>query len=174
MKTILAPIDFSESSKLVIAEAVALARAMDARVVLLHVIPPRPEIPSEFSLRKVTAKVAGAAVYDAVQRLSHIQRQLAEREITVTTFHVSGIPSAAIVELAEEFQASYIVIGSHGHGELYDLIIGSTASSVLKEATCPVVVVPSHAAPLMDALCIDFEPAGGPALTDTLLSPVQR
>jgi hypothetical protein len=37
----------------------------------------------------------------------------------------------------------HYVIGSHGHTAFHDLLVGGTASGVLKRATCPVVVVPA-------------------------------
>jgi len=36
-----------------------------------------------------------------------------------------------------------IVMGSHGHGALYELLVGSITQGVLKAAKCPVVVVPA-------------------------------
>lgn len=159
MKTILAPIDFSESSQIVIAESVKLARATDARVVLLNVIQPLPGTASEFGFSEATAKIAAAAMQNAVQRLAHIQRQLSDHGFTVETFHTVGVPGAAIVARAQEFRASYIVIGSHGHGAFYDLIVGSTTSRVLKEATCPVLVVPRGVATNDEAVALDLEPA---------------
>lgn len=50
--------------------------------------------------------------------------------------------------LAEQgrLAADAIVLGSHGHGALYDLLVGSVAEGVLRRAPCPVVVVPSRPA----------------------------
>lgn len=158
MKTILAPIDFSESSKLVIAESVKLARATGARVVLLHVIQPLPGSASEFGFAEATAKIASAAMHDAVQRLTHIQRQLSDRGYTVETFHTVGVPATAIVARAQDFHASHIVMGSHGHGAIYELIVGGTTSRVLKEATCPILVIPHGVAASRDATALDLEP----------------
>ena len=159
MKTILAPIDFSESSQLVITESVALARATGARVILLHVIQPLPGSAGEFGFAEATAKIAGAALHKAVQRLTHLQRQLSDRGFTVETFHTVGVSGPAIVARAQEFHASYIVIGSHGHGAFYDLIVGSTTSRVLKEATCPVLVIPCSVTTDNQAAPLDLEPA---------------
>ena len=68
MKTILAPVDFSSATKAVVAEATALARALEARVVLLSVIQPPvalPEYAAGFGPRLytslVTATVRGSA-----------------------------------------------------------------------------------------------------------------
>ena len=48
-----------------------------------------------------------------------------------------------IIEQAQQLAADYIVIGSHGHTALHDLLAGGTASGVLKRATCPVVIIPA-------------------------------
>ena len=40
--------------------------------------------------------------------------------------------------------ADYIVMGSHGHTPLYDLLVGTTTHGVLKNARCPVVIVPAR------------------------------
>ena len=160
MKTILAAIDFSESAKLVVAKAVTLSRAVGARLVFLHVVQPVPGSASEYGFTDVAARIAGASVRNAVRRLAHIQRQLSAQGISASAFHVRGVPGSAIVARAQELQASYIVLGSHGHGALYELIVGSTAGRVINEATCPVVVVPSRAQSAGEALALDLEPAG--------------
>lgn len=159
MKTILAPIDFSDGTKPVIAEAVALARAMDARVVLLNVIQPLPASAAEFGFAEATAKIAASATGNADRRLAHIQEQLRERGITVSTVHAIGISGATIIARSRELAADYIVIGSHGHGAFYDLIVGSTTSRVLKEATCPVLVIPRGVPTRSETAALDLEPA---------------
>ena len=162
MKTILAAIDFSESAKLVIEAAVTLARSVEARVAFLHVIQPVSGTASEYGFAEAADKIARAAVLNAVHRLAHIQRRLSSEGISATASYVSGVPGSAIVERSQEIQASYIVIGSHGHGALYELIVGSTASRVIKYATCPILVVPSPAQSARDALSFSSEPAGAP------------
>jgi len=37
------------------------------------------------------------------------------------------------------------VVGSHGHGAFYDLLVGSTTHGLLLRASCPVLIVPAHA-----------------------------
>jgi nucleotide-binding universal stress UspA family protein len=52
------------------------------------------------------------------------------------------ISVAAILEQAQKLGAEYIVIGSHGHSAVYDVMMGSVASGVLKKSPCPVLIVP--------------------------------
>jgi universal stress protein A len=142
MKTILAPIDFSDATPPVIAEAVALARAVSARLLLLHVVQPPLLTGDEFGAQ-MSAEYAASASETAAKRLAELQRQLQTREgATVETQHVIGLPGERIVELSRALEVDYIVLGSHGHGAFYELIIGSTTSRVLKQASCPLVIVP--------------------------------
>jgi nucleotide-binding universal stress UspA family protein len=160
MKTILAAIDFSESSELVIETAATLARSAEARVAFLHVIQPISGTASEYGFAEASDKIARAAVLNAVHRLAHIQRRLSSEGVSATSSYVSGVPGAAIVERAQEVQASYIVVGSHGHGAWYELIIGGTTSRVIANAPCPVVVVPSRAKSACDGHASESEPVG--------------
>lgn len=55
-----------------------------------------------------------------------------------------GSPVHLILEEAARLNPEMIVLGSHGHGLVHHLVLGSVASDVLKQAACPVVVVPSR------------------------------
>lgn len=143
MKTVLAPIDFSPVSERVIARAIALARAVDARLVLLNVAVPLPLMGKTIAQSTVTgAEIKAAAEKKAAKKLAQLQRELRDDGVTAHAVHVSGDPADCILEQAERLAANYIVIGSHGHTAIYDLLVGSTAGSVLKGASCPVVIEP--------------------------------
>lgn len=143
MKTILAPIDFSPASESVVAEATALARALDGRVVLLTVIQP-PTVMTEYApLLADIAEVTAAGEKNASRQLAVIEGNLAEEGIPSDSLQFVGAPIPHIVEQAENLKADYIVMGSHGHTALYDLLVGSTTHGVLMRAKCPVVIVPS-------------------------------
>lgn len=145
MKTVLAPIDFSAVSRRVIDHAIALARETDARLVLLHVVAPIPNVRDNLALAVTGAEYTVAAQKDAAKALSALQRSLRDEGVTAHAIHAMGDPRETIVEQAERLMADYIVMGSHGHTAFYDLIVGSTATGVLKHAACPVVIVPPGA-----------------------------
>ena len=143
MKTILAPIDFSDGSEAVIDEAVALARAGNARVVLLTVIEP-PVITSEYTpMLDNLPEITAAGEKAAAKNLARIADRLSAKSIPSETKQLNGSPVANIVEQAKKLSADYIVMGSHGHSAVYDLLVGSTTHGVLMRAKCPVVIVPS-------------------------------
>ena len=143
MKTILAPIDFSAVSDAVVEEASALARAIDGRVVLLAVTQP-PVIAVEYSaLIDNIGEIKTAGEKYTSTQLAKYEAEFAASGITTEAVQLYGAPVSHIVEQAKAFSADYIVMGSHGHTALYDLLVGSTTHGVLLRATCPVVIIPA-------------------------------
>jgi len=143
VKTILAPVDFSSATEAVVAQAGGLARALSAQVVLLAIIQP-PAITSDYApLMENMAEITAAGEKAAAKHLTRLQEGLQRSSIPAETVQLNGAPIAHIVEQAAKFSADYIVMGSHGHTALYDLLVGSTTHGVLMRATCPVVIVPA-------------------------------
>jgi nucleotide-binding universal stress UspA family protein len=62
----------------------------------------------------------------------------AQAEVATDTGNVA----ATLVRLAQQHDASAILIGSRGHGALKRLFLGSTGEGLLRHAGCPVIVVP--------------------------------
>ena len=55
-----------------------------------------------------------------------------------------GIPVDTIVEQSKELGADVIVIGSKGHGTLYEAFVGSVCRDVIKNSEIPVYVIPNQ------------------------------
>jgi nucleotide-binding universal stress UspA family protein len=142
MKTILTPIDLSDAAEAVTLEAGALAGILEGRVLLLHAIP--PSVINEYApeAERIAAEEQGVAE-DGLKRL---QRRLKHAGVDAETEVRHGPAVATILDVAEQRNADYIVMGSHGHGSLYNLLVGSTASGVIHAAPCPVVIIPTHKA----------------------------
>jgi nucleotide-binding universal stress UspA family protein len=143
MKTILVPLDFSAASDLVVEAAARLARPFDARVVLLTVIQP-PAVLAEYTpILETIAEITAAGEKNAARQLALIERKLSEEAVRAESIVATGSPVPMILEQAKETAADYIVMGSHGHTALYDLLVGSTTHGVLARARCPILIIPS-------------------------------
>ncbi|MEY2401459.1 MAG: hypothetical protein QOJ08_1570 [Ilumatobacteraceae bacterium] len=84
------------------------------------------------------------ALYEGAQRNARRGAELAEKggldaEPTVVADKITV--AETLVRLAEEHDAAAIVLGSHGHNALREVLLGSTTRDVLKKAPCPAVVV---------------------------------
>lgn len=143
LQTILVPVDFSDVTGKVVKTASELARAFGSRMVLLHVSEPEPDfVGFEPGPQSVRVGVARELKAEHAQ-LDELKQSLTGEGREVLAFHIQGPIAEKILQEAETHQAGMIVLGSHGHGALYSLLVGSVTSGVLKSARCPVLVVPS-------------------------------
>jgi nucleotide-binding universal stress UspA family protein len=56
----------------------------------------------------------------------------------------AGDAGPMIVWVAEHERSDMIVVGSHGHGVLKRIVLGSVGEHVVRHAPCPVLVVRAH------------------------------
>ena len=74
--------------------------------------------------------------------LLDLRDSLAQSGVQVLVQQLEHSNLQQLLELCQSLQADVIVMGSHHHGALYQLVVGTFTADVLKRATCPVLVVP--------------------------------
>lgn len=68
---------------------------------------------------------------------------LDEASVEVVRVNRDGNPASTLVEYCNEVGASVLVVGPRGRGRVADVILGSTAQTLVKTAKCDVLVVKS-------------------------------
>ena len=143
LKKILLPTDFSGCANYALPYAAAIARAANAQIICVHVV--EPVVP--------TVGYTGLADPMPIADISEQLEDSAERQLpklaeceecaglNVEEVIVHGDAAAEIVRVASEEEVDLIVISSHGRTGLGRMIFGSTAESVVRHASCPVLVV---------------------------------
>lgn len=135
--------DGSDSAGRAVEQAVALAAADGARLVIVTAYDrtgaePDDRIPAD--VRWMTADPNEA------ERHARHARQVAAgqgvRDVVVQA--LEGEPAAELLETADTFGADLIVVGSVGLTSSTRFLLGSVASSVLHQAPCDVLVVHTH------------------------------
>ena len=53
---------------------------------------------------------------------------------------VEGVPVRVLIEASRH--ARMLVLGSHGHGRLHHAVLGSVSEECVRQAKCPVVILP--------------------------------
>ena len=151
-KTILCPVDFSDTSSRARQYASALAKETDARLILLHVVegviaPPGVDLNAHFNVPEYHRYLEE----DAMARLKtaipgEARRPRSEERVT------SGKPFREILRVAAETNAELIVMGVHGRGAVERWVFGSTTHHVLREARRAVLTLRTDSpAPASDA-----------------------
>lgn len=142
MKRILVPCDFSESSDAALLYAVELASALGADLQLAH-INQYPIMTPEVGLSAYTYQDATKDSLDALDKLSaRLTSQLGFKG-NVECFSDMGDISSEVLRLSREKNADLIVTGISGHGNnVVKTLVGSSAVSIAKKSSVPVLVVP--------------------------------
>lgn len=142
----LACVDFSDVDERVISAAVSLARAFCAELHVLHVAEPDPAfVGYAVGPESVRDRVA-ATLRDQHRRVEALAAHAEQQGVTAHPHTLRGAYAETILHEAERLGAVVTVIGSHGHGRLHDVLVGSVTAAVLRGAKGPVLVVP-HPAP---------------------------
>ena len=148
MKSIVAAVDFSNATTGVLEMGVGLAKAFGARLCLFHVVEPEPsytaygftpdEFPALHAYQEEAKRRAGdklEALLDSVKAgLPNATTQIAE-----------GSPLHSLLDYVKDSGADFVVLGSHGHGVIASLLLGSVAEGMVRKAAVPTLIVPAAA-----------------------------
>ncbi len=135
---IAAAVDFSPADTAVLSYAVALARASGrgAQVLLFHVV-------ESGGVRILGGEMDDREVRSDTERLELYRTELAEQGVEAVYELGFGEPAVQLARLAETHGAELMVVGSHGHVGMADLVHGTTVNHLRHLLKIPVLVVPA-------------------------------
>ncbi|MBK7827306.1 universal stress protein [Nannocystis sp.] len=142
-------IDYASASLRSIALAAGLAKLSGARIVLLHVTPPLA-YSSMYTgsltvglSQQVMAEVHKAAHDTSIAALQVVaDRYCAGIEVELVAR--PGVALSVILGEAELREVDLIVLAASGRSRVARFFVGSTADRIIREASCPVLVVPAQ------------------------------
>ena len=141
-KTIVCPVDFSDTSLAALEYALSLAEEGDSRLALVHVLELPPELHALPSREGVDVDALRAAAQaDALTRLRGLIPEGARSYCTIETTVADGKAHRVVLAMARESHADLIVMGVSGHGVFDRWMFGSNTASVMRGAACPVLIV---------------------------------
>jgi len=142
---ILAATDFSASS---VRAAQLAAEILDGRgrLTLATVVEAGSNTATHKAPNAPFEGTIGAAFDLAISQLEPSQRTTVDRRI------LTGVPARAILDTAQQSGADLIVAGSHGHGFLTRLLIGSVSQQLVRGARCSVLVAPPEGGNYLDEI----------------------
>jgi nucleotide-binding universal stress UspA family protein len=143
IRSILVPVDFSDCSLAGLTYAVRFAKEVGARIIVLHVTDLGPVM-----------MTTGCGDYDSPSYMEAARRRCGDQMqgflkrvdfdgVPVETSAVAGYCPAAIYQAAAKEGADLVIISTHGRTGLRRALIGSVAEGTVRNAACPVLVVPS-------------------------------
>ena len=143
MKSILAAVDFSDISSEVIQQAAKIAQCFSSKLWLIHVAAPEPDFVGYGTGPQSERDWRAKTLRQEHRYLQEQATQLQQNGIDVTPLLVQGATVETILSEATKLKAEMIVIGSNSRGILDKALLGSVSESIIRQALCPVLVVPT-------------------------------
>lgn len=147
LRTILVGTNGSPGAQRALAWAVARSLESGAGIVAVHVLTYSREFTADISASTITTwrrdlekDLAGSWTEAARAAGVEVRTHVVEDET----------PAAGVLAAAARYHADLIVLGTHGHGNLADRLLGATTYAVTHRAHTPVVVIPPDWRPSSD------------------------
>lgn len=141
MKKILVPIDFSKPSEYAAKMATKIAKKTAATVYLIHLI----ELPSGVVDMGASSKfsIPESMLYlrKTKEKIVAFKEKNFPKDLKIEYFIKINTPFEGIKKYAHKIDADLIVMGSKGHSEFEEIMIGSNTEKVVRTSTIPVIIV---------------------------------
>lgn len=141
MGAIVVGTDGSPSADIALAEAIALARQTGDSVIVVTVW---QALQGDFGLAypptAVLSDLLDSERKHAEETLERAADAAREAGVPFQARLLTGDPAEQICALADEVGARLIAVGTHGHGAMMRLLVGSVSAAVIKHADRPVLV----------------------------------
>ena len=107
----------------------------------LGIVHVRPMIPGRVATALNKTVIQKYYADETAKALAPARRMLDKAGLKYKVSQLIGDPGAEVAALAKKGKFDLVVMGSHGHGALGSLVLGSAASKVLAQCKVPVLIV---------------------------------
>jgi nucleotide-binding universal stress UspA family protein len=107
----------------------------------LHILNVQPPIPPRARAVVGKAIVEEYHAAEAQKVLTPIMKFLTKHDVAATSEWKVGEPAAEITSSAKRRKSHFVLMGTHGHGVLGRILMGSVAQRVVTESEIPVLLV---------------------------------
>lgn len=135
---IVVPLDFHEQSMIALDQTRGIAKFMNAEIIILYIIEATDIISSMFRKTEQEARI-----------IEEVEKKL--KDLAETTSEKFGLPVSVriekgkvyeqILKVSEDVNARFIIMGKNDEDEGIKRFIGSNASHVIANSSCPVITL---------------------------------
>jgi nucleotide-binding universal stress UspA family protein len=141
---ILTAVDFSDPTDMILRVTSKLAKRLEARVWLLHVAEPEPDFVGYNTGPDVVRGQVANEYREEHRAIQKLADSLREAGVDATALLIQGPTVETTLKQSRKLDVDLIVVGSHGHSAIYDVLVGSYSAGILRKSDVPVMVVPTR------------------------------
>lgn len=144
MTNIVLPVDFGDKTEVLVDAALKFAKDLNGRICLIHVAPADIGFAIGDMGFQYFPEVEQSEIKEELLRLNTIEQRIIAQGVECEHLLRQGVAKEIIMEYAKDKNASYIVMGSHGRSNMYDVFVGSLTKELTRDSKIPVLVIPVH------------------------------
>lgn len=144
MVNIILPVDFGDSTDELIKSAIKFAKELNGKLFMIHVAPSDIGFAIGDMGFQYFPEVEQNEIKEELKLLNDLQQTILAAGVDCEHLLRQGIAGDVILEYAEEKNASYLIMGSHGRSGIYDVFVGSLTKELTRRSKIPVLVIPVH------------------------------
>ncbi|KEY19141.1 universal stress protein [Kaistella antarctica] len=145
MTNIILPVDFSEdATEKLVQGALKFAREISGKICLIHVAPTDIGFAIGDMGFQYFPEIEQNEIKHELVQLNTLEQRIIAQGVDCEHLLKQGIAGDVILEYAKEKSAGYIVMGSHGRSNMYDVFVGSLTKELTRRSPIPVLVIPIH------------------------------
>ena len=151
---LLVGVDLSESTEKIVKKAKEIAKEISAKVWIIHIVKPdaadfytgghEPDSDGFETDPKSFRDSLAKRFHVEHRQLQEIADQLRKAGLDTTALLVEGETVETMLKEASKLDVDIVVVGSHGRGAMYHLLVGSVSEGVIHRSECPILIVPTH------------------------------
>ena len=142
MKNIITAIEFDHRSGNVLGLVEKLAQSFHSKIWLIHVSAPEPDFVGYKVGPEYVREHTAHALRSEHQHIQQIAGEMREKGLDVTPLAIQGPTAEKILRECERLNTDLLVIGRNKHGLLHGLTHQGVTKRLVRESSCPVLVVP--------------------------------
>ena len=141
---ILVAVDLSESTEKVMKKAEEIAKALSAKLWILHIAEPEPDFVGYDVGPQSVRDFLSKEFHDEHRQIQKLADRVRKAGLDATALLMQGSSAETILKESSKLGIDMIVVGSHGRGAMHQILLGSVSEGIIHGSRCPILVVPTH------------------------------
>lgn len=141
-KNIMVAVDFNDSIGELMVYADNLAQKFNSKVWVLHVADPEPDFigyePGPQYIRDIKAE----EYREEHRNLQEICKNFLSKDIHAEALLIQGSTVETVMSEAQKLQIDLLIVGTHKHSFLHNLLQESVSMELIKKAEIPMLTIP--------------------------------
>jgi nucleotide-binding universal stress UspA family protein len=141
-KNILVAIDFNDAVGELLGYAETLAKQYDAKIWVVHVAAPDPDFVGYEPGPQYIRDFRASELREEHKKLQSMCKIFLDKDIKSEALLIQGSTVETVLEEAKKLNSDLLIVGTHKHSFLHDLLQESVSLKLLKNANIPLLAIP--------------------------------